>query len=206
MAGCCSKELKFEGISARYRTILLVVIAINAIMFVVEYSAGLAARSMALQADALDFLGDTLTYGITLLAIGHAIRWRSYAAIFKGLTLLLMGLWVMSSTLYRVFVLGIPNEMIMGSIAALALAANATSVLLLLRYRDGDANVRSVWLCSRNDAIGNVAVIVAALTVYQTQSPWPDLLVAFLMALLFLHSACLIIRQARAEMFEQAVN
>ncbi len=185
--------------------ILLIVIGINAVMFVIEYSAGLFARSMALQADALDFLGDTLTYGITLLAIGRTVRWRAYSAIFKGLTLLIMGLCVMGSTLYRVVVLGIPNEMILGSVAALALAANATSVLLLMRYRDGDANVRSVWLCSRNDAIGNVAVIIAAVVVHQLQSPWPDLLVAFLMALLFLHAAYLITRQARAEMLEESL-
>lgn len=205
MAGCgCSDNLKFEGISARYKMILLIVIAINGLMFLFEFGAGFIAESMALQADALDFLGDTLSYGITLLVIGHAVRWRASAAVFKGLTLLLMSFWVFGSTLYHVFILGIPNEMIMGSVAVLALAANATSVLLLLRYRDGDANVRSVWLCSRNDAIGNLAVIIAAAAVYQTQSPWPDLLVAFLMALLFLHSAFLIIRQARSELFTES--
>jgi Co/Zn/Cd efflux system component len=200
MAGCSCSDVKFDGISARYKTILWIVIGINAAMFLIEYAAGAFARSMALQADALDFLGDTLTYGITLLAIGHALRWRAYAAMFKGTTLLLMGLWVLGSTFYRVTILGVPNELIMGSVAALALAANAASIVLLLRYRDGDANVRSVWLCSRNDAIGNVAVIIAAVVVQQLQSAWPDLLVAFLMALLFLHSAYLIIRQARSEM------
>lgn len=200
MAGCSCSDVKFDGISAHYKMILWIAIGINAVMFLIEYAAGAFARSMALQADALDFLGDTLTYGITLLAIGHALRWRAYAAIFKGTTLLLMGLWVLGSTLYRVAILGVPNELIMGSVAALALAANAASIVLLLRYRDGDANVRSVWLCSRNDAIGNVAVIIAAVVVQQLQSAWPDLLVAFLMALLFLHSAYLIIRQARSEM------
>jgi Co/Zn/Cd efflux system component len=118
---------------------------------------------------------------------------------------LLMGLWVLGSTLYRFAILGVPNELIMGSVAALALAANAASIVLLLRYRDGDANVRSVWLCSRNDAIGNVAVIIAAVVVQQLQSAWPDLLVAFLMALLFLHSAYLIIRQARPEMLADSL-
>ena len=205
MAGCGCSDVKFDGVSDRYRMILWIVIGINAAMFLVEFAAGAFARSMALQADALDFLGDTLTYGITLLAIGHALRWRAYAAIFKGLTLLLMGLWVLGSTLYRVAILGVPNELIMGSVAALALAANTASIVLLLRYRDGDANVRSVWLCSRNDAIGNVAVIIAAVVVQQLQSAWPDLLVAFLMALLFLHSAYLIIRQARSEMLEDSL-
>jgi len=201
MAGCdCENDLKFDGISSRYRAILWIVIAINALMFLVETGASLVADSMALRADALDFLGDSLTYGITLLAIGHSLRWRASAAMFKGVTLLLMGLWVLGSTFYRVLILGAPNEMIMGSVAMLAFAANMISVLLLLRYRDGDANVRSVWLCSRNDAIGNLAVMVAAVAVFYTQTQWPDLVVAFLMALLFLHSAYLIIRQARSEL------
>lgn len=207
MAGCgCDHDLKFDGISSRYRMILWIVIAINAAMFLFETGASLVADSMALRADALDFLGDTFTYGLTLLAIGHSLRWRASTAMFKGVTLLLMGLWVLGSTFYRVVVLGAPNEMIMGSVAILAFVANMISVLLLLRYRDGDANVRSVWLCSRNDAIGNVAVMVAAAAVYYTQTQWPDLLVAFLMAMLFLYSASLIIRQARAELLENSSN
>ncbi len=205
MAGCgCDHELKFDGISRRYKTILWIVIAINALMFLVETGASMAADSMALRADALDFLGDTLTYGITLVAIGHSIRWRASAAMFKGLSLLAMGTWVLGSTVYRVLILGAPDELIMGSVAMLAFAANVVSVLLLLGYRDGDANVRSVWLCSRNDAIGNLAVMVAAGVVYYTQSKWPDLVVATLMAVLFLHSASLIIRQAHGELRQQA--
>ncbi|MDH3763199.1 MAG: cation transporter [Gammaproteobacteria bacterium] len=200
MAGCCDDDLKFEGLSRRYRTILWIVIAINATMFLIETGASVAANSMALRADALDFLGDTLTYGITLLAIGHSLRWRASAAMLKGVTLMLMGIWVLGSTLYRVLVLGLPNELMMGSVAMLAFAANMTSVLLLVRYRDGDANVRSVWLCSRNDAIGNLAVMLAAVAVYYTQSKWPDLLVAFLMAALFFYSSFHIIQRARGEL------
>ncbi len=201
MAACgCDSKLEFDGISPRYRAILWIVIGINAGMFVFETGASVAAESMALRADALDFLGDTLTYGLTLLAIGHSLRWRAAAALFKGFTLLAMGLWVLGSTAWQLLTLGVPDEAIMGSVGLLAFAANAASVLLLLRYRDGDANVRSVWLCSRNDAIGNLAVIVAAGAVYVTQTAWPDLAVAFAMALLFLHSAYLIIRQARAEL------
>ncbi|MES9994097.1 MAG: cation transporter [Candidatus Thiodiazotropha sp.] len=201
MAGCdCGSELKFDGVSAGYKRILWLVIAINALMFLFETGASVVSNSMALRADALDFLGDSLTYGITLLAIGRSLHWRASAAIFKGVTLICMGLWVLGSTLYRVFVLGLPNEVIMGSVALLAFTANMVSVLLLLKYRDGDANVRSVWLCSRNDAIGNIAVMVAAGAVFMTQSHWPDLLVATLMSLLFLHSARLIIHQARDEL------
>lgn len=206
MAGCCDHDLKFDGISKRYKTVLWIVIAINALMFLVETGASVAANSMALRADALDFLGDTLTYGLTLLAIGHSLRWRASAAMFKGVTLLLMGSWVLGSTFYRVLVLGIPNDVMMGSVAMLAFAANVASVLLLLRYRDGDANVRSVWLCSRNDAIGNVAVMLAAVAVYYTQTKWPDLLVAFLMSGLFFYSAFQIIQQARSELAECSVG
>ncbi|MEW8505725.1 MAG: cation transporter [Candidatus Thiodiazotropha sp.] len=201
MAGCdCGSELKFDGVSVGYKRILWLVIAINALMFLFETGASVVSNSMALRADALDFLGDSLTYAITLLAIGRSLHWRASAAIFKGITLICMGLWVLGSTLYRVFVLGVPNEIIMGSVALLAFAANMVSVVLLLKYRDGDANVRSVWLCSRNDAIGNLAVLVAAGAVFMTQSHWPDLLVATLMSMLFLHSARLIIRQARDEL------
>lgn len=207
MAGCsCENSIDFDGMSAPYKRVLWIVIAINALMFLVEVGASLAADSMALRADALDFLGDSLTYGITLLAIGHSIRWRASAALFKGLTLALMGFWVLGSTVYRVFILGVPNETIMGSVALMAFMANATSVVLLVRYRNGDANVRSVWLCSRNDAIGNLAVMVAAGVVYYTQSRWPDLVVAAGMALLFLHSSTLIIRQARREIQEDDIS
>ncbi len=206
MAGCCEHDLKFEDISRRYKTILWIVIAINALMFLLETGASVAANSMALRADALDFLGDTLTYGITLLAIGHSLRWRASAAMLKGVTLLLMGMWVLGSTLYRVLVLGIPNDVMMGSVAIMAFAANMTSVLLLLRYRDGDANVRSVWLCSRNDAIGNVAVMLAAVAVYYTQTKWPDLMVAFLMSGLFFYSSFQIIQRARGELQEYAAG
>lgn len=206
MAGCCGHDLKFEGISGRYKAILWIVIAINALMFVVETGASVPANSMALRADALDFLGDTLTYGITLLAIGHSLRWRASAAMFKGVTLMLMGLWVLGSTFYQVLILGIPSELMMGSVAMLAFVANMTSVLLLLRYRDGDANIRSVWLCSRNDAIGNVAVMFAAVAVYYMQTKWPDLVVAFLMSGLFFYSSFQIIIQARDELRDCAAG
>jgi cation diffusion facilitator family transporter len=203
--GCCGSEVKFEGLSPDYKRRLWAVIAINAGMFVLETAGGHLAGSNALQADALDFLGDVLTYGITLAAIGAAAATRAKAALFKGLTLFLMGLWVFGSTAYHVLVLGIPRAELMGAIGFLALAANVTSVLLLMKYRDGDANVRSVWLCSRNDAIGNVAVMVAAAAVWFTASKWPDLIVAALMAGLFLWSALQILRQSLAELRQPVI-
>lgn len=200
--GCGDDKLQFEGLSQSYKKILWIIIGINAVMYFVETYGSVAADSMALRADALDFLGDSVTYTITLIAIGRSSTWRATAAMLKGISLMLMGLWVLFSTIYRVFVLGVPNEMLMGGVALLAFVANLTSALLLMKYRNGDANVRSVWLCSRNDAISNLAVMVAAVIVGMTMSPWPDLIVAGLMAGLFLQSAFLIIRQAKQELQE----
>lgn len=199
-AACHRHDLAFSGMSADYRRRLIAVIGINAVMFVVEMAAGQLAGSQALKADALDFFGDSVTYGASLVVIGMALRVRALVAMAKGLSLLAMGAWVLGSTIYRVFYVGIPEAEVMGVIAVLALAANVASVMLLIRYKDGDANVRSVWLCSRNDAIGNVAVMVAALGVWGTATGWPDLIVAAIMASLFLSSAAKILVQARGEL------
>lgn len=201
---CCGKA-EFTGLDPVYKRILWVVIAINGVMFGVEMVAGWLAQSQALQADALDFIGDTLSYGISLWVIGKAASVRSNAALLKGISLLLMSVWVFGSTGYRVFVLNNPEAFTMGAIAIAAFAANLTCVLLLRRYKDGDANVRSVWLCSRNDAIGNLIVLVAASGVWATSSAWPDLAVAAIMAGLFLSSAWQITRQALSEK-ERAAN
>ena len=195
----CSGNPQFDGLDLAYKRILWAVIVINAAMFIIEMSAGKLAGSQALQADALDFLGDAFTYGLSLAVIGMSLKVRSTAALIKGVSLLLMGLWVFGSTAYQFFVLGVPKAEIMGAIGVLALAANVASVLLLMHYRDGDANVRSVWLCSRNDAIGNVAVMVASVAVWFTATALPDLIVAIIMAGLFLRSAQLILVQAWQE-------
>ena len=199
-ASCCGNETRFEGLDPAYKRRLWAVISINAVMFLVEMGAGALAGSRALQADALDFLGDTLTYGMTLAVIGSALRVRAWAAFVKGISLTVMGVWVLGATAYHVLVVGIPQAEVMGLVGFLALAANATSVLLLIRYKDGDANVRSVWLCSRNDAIGNVAVMLAALGVWITGTRWPDLCVAALMAGVFVTSSVQILRQAVGEL------
>ena len=138
----------FEGLSDTYKKILWVVVAINGLMFLVEIIAGFLADSTALKADALDFLGDTATYGVTLLVIGKSLKTRAMAALLKGLSLGAMALFVLGFTLYRVVVIGEPEPLTMGAIGFLALLANMVSVLLLLKYREGDSNIRSVWLCS----------------------------------------------------------
>ena len=153
----------------------------------------------------MDHLGYLLAgWGISLAVIGRSLATRANAALLKGLSLVAMGLWVFGSTAYQVLVLGVPQAEVMGAIGFLALAANVTSVLLLMRYKDGDANVRSVWLCSRNDAIGNVAVMLAAVAVWATATAWPDLIVAGAMAGLFLSSAWQILHQSMREKREAA--
>ncbi len=196
---CCGQTVSFDGMSRGYRRVLLTVIAINAAMFFIEGGAGFLGDSQALKADALDFLADSVTYAISLAVIGAPLLLRARVALLKGLSLAVMGLWVLISTILAVSGTAEPSAPIMGGVGMLALLANLTSVLLLMRYREGDANVRSVWLCSRNDAIGNAAVVVTASGVWAWQSAWPDLIVAAGMALLFLSSAVQIIRQASAE-------
>lgn len=197
--GCHGGVPVFDGVDPRYKRVLWTVIGLNAAMFVVEMVMGHVAGSQALQADALDFLGDTVTYGLSLAVIGASLRARATAALFKGLSLSLMAMWVLGSTAYHTLILGLPSAELMGGIGVLALTVNLSSVLLLLRYKDGDANVRSVWLCSRNDAIGNVVVMVAALGVWGTATAWPDLAVAGIMAAIFCTSSVQILRQAWAE-------
>ena len=197
---CCSGGVPvFDGVDPHYKRVLWTVISINGVMFVTEMLAGHVAGSQALKADALDFLADTITYGLSLAVIGASIKTRAVAALSKGLSLSAMSLWVFGSTLYQTLVLGIPRAELMGAIGLLALVANLASVLLLMRYKDGDANVRSVWLCSRNDAIGNVIVMVAALAVFGTESAWPDLAVAGVMAGIFLTSSIQILKRAWTE-------
>ncbi len=199
MSGCCGDSHDFDGMSSDYKRRLVAVIAINAAMFLVEMTAGAAADSQALKADALDFFGDAMTYGISLAVIGASVRVRATAAAVKGVSLFLMGVWVAGSTLYHFFGPGMPVAPVMGAVSFMALAANVGSVLLLAAYKEGDANVRSVWLCSRNDAIGNVAVMAASGAVWLTMSAWPDLIVAAIMAGLFLNSATQILMQSYKE-------
>lgn len=200
MGAHCGEHVKFDGLDPAYRRVLMMVIAINAIMFLVEMPMGFFGQSQALKADALDFLGDTLTYAISLAVIGKSLAVRAKVAMIKGVSLAAMGCWVLGSTLYSAFYMQEPMPLVMGSIGAAALLANVASVLLLVRFKDGDANVRSVWLCSRNDAIGNVLVMLAASGVWFSGTGWPDLIVAGFMATLFLSGSFAIIRQARHEL------
>lgn len=195
----CATDTKPDN-SPRWRLALWIALAINLGMFLVEIVAGVAAGSQALLADALDFLGDAANYAISLGVAGMAIAWRARAALLKGWTLALLGLWVLGSTVWSIWNGAPPEAQVMGAVGVAALIANAGVAVMLYRFRSGDANMRSVWICSRNDAIGNVAVVAAAAGVFGTGSAWPDLVVAGIMAGLGLWGGWQIIRQARQEL------
>ncbi len=188
-----------EGVITHARRILWIALVLNGAMFVVEAGAGLAANSVALQADALDFLSDTATYAISLAVLSRPPRWRAGAAFVKGASLGLLGLWVAGATVFSALRQPLPVAELMAGVGALALAVNLGVAVMLFRMRGGDANLRSVWLCSRNDAIGNLAVILAALGVFGTGAVWPDLAVAGVMAALALTASLSILRQAAGE-------
>jgi Co/Zn/Cd efflux system component len=196
----CVPETKDAKTDKAWRTVLWIALAINAAMFVAEIVAGIASGSRALQADALDFLGDTANYAISLGVAGLALRWRSRAALVKGATILAFGAFVIVTTVAAAFGDGVPRAETMGIVGLLALIANGAVAAMLYRYRSGDANMRSVWICSRNDAIGNLAVLAAAAGVFGTGTQWPDLAVAMIMAALALTGGMQILRQASSEL------
>jgi len=203
-ARCCGHQHQDPGSDpdrqAAHRWVLWSVLATNAIMFVIEIGAGLAAGSAALQADALDFLGDASNYAISLFVVGMALRYRAAAALAKGATMALFGIWVLGITAGHAFTGTLPHAVTMGGIGLAALLANATSFWLLWRHRKRDANMRSAWICTRNDVLGNLAVLLAALGVFGTATGWPDVIVASVMAMLALQGAVVIIRQAKFEL------
>lgn len=204
MADCCCTPppLKLDphrGNNA-FRRVLWIVLGVNAVMFMVEIGAGLAAGSASLQADALDFLGDAANYAISLLVIGMALRYRATAALAKGATMGAFGLWVLGTAIWHALHGTLPSASTMGAVGFAALAANAASFVLLWAHREGDANMRSAWICTRNDVLGNLAVLLAAAGVFGTGTGWPDVIVAVIMAGLALHGATTVIRQSVGEL------
>ena len=196
-AHCCNTE---PPASDNARRLLWIALAINGGMFVTEIVAGAVAGSVSLQADALDFLGDSFNYAISLAVIGFALTWRARAALFKGLTMAALGLWVIGAAAWHVIVGRVPEPFVMGVVGSLALVANAGIAVLLYRFRGSEANLRSAWICSRNDVIGNLAVLLAALGVFGTGSYWPDVAVATVMAGLALQGSAIVIRQSLTEL------
>jgi Co/Zn/Cd efflux system component len=201
MTDCCSdKECAIEGLKARQSATLKVVLAINAVMFVVELASGLLARSTALLSDSLDNMGDALTYGLSLYAVARGTRSKAKVALFKGCLIMAAGLFVLGQVIYGVLHPGVPVFETMGIVSLIALAANGVCLALLWKHRQEDVNMSSVWECSRNDIASNVSVFIAAAAVWLTQSGWPDILVGLALACLFLRSAVNVIAAAFREL------
>jgi Co/Zn/Cd efflux system component len=186
--------------SPRYRRVLWIALIVNAAMFALEIGAGWRSGSVALLADAIDFFGDAANYGVTLAVLSMGLVWRARAALLKGASMFLFGLFVAGKAVWALQSGTPPEALTMGVVGLLALLANVGVAALLYAFREGDANMRSVWLCSRNDAIGNVAVMAAALGVFGTASAWPDLAVAAVMAALAVTAGWSVWRQAWGEL------
>ena len=206
MAECCCPpplDLDKNRNSTGYKRVLWAVLIVNAAMFAVEVAAGVAAGSASLQADALDFLGDAANYAISLFVVGMALRYRASAALVKAASMGAFALWVIGTVIWHAFAGTLPNAFTMGAVGTVALAANAASFGLLWFYRNGDSNMRSAWICTRNDVIGNVAVLAAAAGVFGTGAGWPDFTVAAIMAALAIQGAAVVVRQSLGELRQQ---
>jgi len=205
MADCCeNKACALDALRVRQSSTLKIVLVINAVMFVVELVAGIMAGSTALLSDSLDNLGDALTYGLSLYAITSARRSKAKIALFKGILILVAGIFVLSQVAYRIVVPSVPTYETMGLVSIFALLANGTCLALLWKHREEDINMSSVWECSRNDVASNISVFVAAGGVWLTHSGWPDILIGLTLALLFLKSSAKVIRGAIIELKQPA--
>jgi Co/Zn/Cd efflux system component len=169
-------------------------------MFAVEVIAGLIAGSVSLHADALDFLGDSFNYAISIAVLTLALTWRARAALLKGATMGVLGFWVIGEAAWHIYIGRVPEPIVMGAVGFAAMLANAVVALMLYRFRDSEANLRSAWICSRNDVLGNLAVLLAALGVFGTGTLWPDVIVAILMATLALQGSLTVVRQSLDEL------
>ena len=201
MSDCCSdKACELEALRQRQTSVLKVVLGINAVMFIVEFSAGFVSGSTSLLADSLDMLGDALVYGFSLYAVARSQRTKAISALLKGIIMAVFGLLAASQVIYRLVVPHVPSYEVIGVIGLLALAANGICFALLWRHRANDINMRSVWLCSRNDIIANAAVLAAAGGVWVTGRNWPDLVIGAAIAALFLKSAITILVESSREL------
>lgn len=201
MSDCCNdKACELEALRNRQSSTLKIVLGINAVMFVVELTAGLFAGSVSLLADSLDMLGDALVYGFSLYVVARGARWKAIGALFKGGIMAIFGLFVLAQAIYKMLFPQVPVFEAIGAIGLLALAANSLCLALLWRHRADDINMHSVWLCSRNDIVANISVLFAAAGVWLTRSGWPDILVGLALAVLFLRSASAVVRRAAFEL------
>ena len=201
MGNCCNdKACEIEALRNRQSSTLKWVLGINAVMFMVELTAGLLSGSLSLLADSLDMLGDTLVYGFSIYVVARGARMKAVAALLKGGIMAVFGLFVFGQAMYKVLFPLVPVFETIGAVGLLALAANSICLFLLWRHRADDINMSSVWVCSRNDIIANVSVLLAAVGVWITDAGWPDIIVGLALACLFLRSSLVVLRRARAEL------
>jgi cation diffusion facilitator family transporter len=201
MDHCCEKKTAaLLQLRVKQGKVLKIVMAINFVMFGAEFSSGLIANSTALMADSLDMLGDGIVYAFSLYVLHRSVKWRASAALLKGLIIVLFGMGVLIEALSKISATGLPVAEAMGIFGFLALAANVSCLVLLYRHRDDDINMKSTWICSRNDIISNTGVLIAAALVWTIQSKWPDVIVGFIIAILFLRSAWPILVESLKEL------
>ena len=201
MSDCCNnKACDIEALRNRQGSILKIVLAINAVMFLIELTAGLIAGSVSLLADSLDMLGDTLVYGFSIYVIAGTPKMKAHVALLKGGVMAAFGFFVLAQVVYKIIFPQVPVFETIGAIGLLALAANSICFALLWHHRTDDINMSSIWLCSRNDVIANIAVLVAAAGVWFTHAGWPDIVVGLALSALFLQSALFVLRGAMAEL------
>lgn len=201
MGECCQdKSCEIEALKEKQGAVLKAVLAINAAMFLVESAAGIIAGSAALLADSLDMLGDALVYGFSLYVLGMGLKWQARSALLKGLIMAASGLFVLVEVFYKILYPALPSAITIGWIGCLALAMNGLCLGLLWRRRSDDINMHSVWLCSRNDIIANVSVLVAGLGVWLTSTGWPDIAVGLVLAAVFFQSAVFVIIRALGQL------
>ena len=204
-AHCCNHESPPQP-DPKYRRILWIALIINFIMFAIEIIFSLQSKSVSLLADSIDFLGDAANYGISLWVLAMSVKTRATASLFKAASMALFGIGVLTHAIWNAITGVVPDAQTMSLVGLLALAANLGVAWLLYAYRNGDSNMRSVWLCTRNDALGNIAVIIAAVGVFGTGTAWPDLIVATIMASLALTAAWQVMKQARRELDSKSLS
>lgn len=197
-AHCC--EIKEEKFSQKFKKVLWLALIINLTMFFLELAFSFSADSVSLVADSIDFLGDSANYGVSLFVLGSVVATRAKASLLKAATMAAFGIWVIGTVIFNAISNSNPEPQTMGVLGFIAMIANLVVAIMLYSFRDGDSNMKSVWLCTRNDVIGNIAVLMAASGVFLTTTRWPDLIVAFGMGALSLHSSVEVIKATRLEL------
>jgi Co/Zn/Cd efflux system component len=198
---CC--QIANNKPSTQYKKVLVIALVVNALMFIAEVITSYYSNSVSLLADSVDFLGDSANYAISIFVLNKTLATRARASILKSASMAAFGIGVICSVIYQIIIQAPPHAQVMGTVGTIALIANLFVAALLFKYRDGDSNMRSVWLCTRNDAIGNLLVILAAIGVALTGTLWPDLFVGLIMGLMGLSSAAKIYKHARKEIKQQ---